>query len=348
MKIAQVAPLYESVPPRCYGGTERVVSYLTEELIRQGHEVTLFASGDSQSKARLITCSPCALRLKKAYVDHIAYHILMIDKVFKFVKNFDVIHSHIDYIPFPLARRGPIPFLTTLHGRLDLPELIEIYNEFREMAIVSISNAQRRPVPFIDWQETVYHGLPVDLYKVYEGEGKYLAFLGRISPEKGVDLAIKIAKKVEMPLKIAAKIDKTDEKYFEYVIKPLLNSNLIEFIGEVNEREKNEFLGNAYCLLFPIDWPEPFGLVIIEAMACGTPVIARCCGSVPEIMVDGVTGYIFETEEEAVEQIKKVSAIDRKRCRDVFEKRFTVEMMTNKYINIYKKLINGHLSKIIL
>lgn len=339
MKIAQVAPLFESVPPKYYGGTERVVSYLTEELVRQGHEVTLFASGDSVTKAHLV--APCrrSLRLDKNCVDQLAHHILMLEMVFKQAHRFDIIHFHIDYLHFPLSRRHNIPHVTTLHGRLDIPDLVPLYREFGEMPVVSISNSQREPLPWLNWRGTVYHGLPEDLYTFREEHGKYLAFLGRIAPEKRVDRAIEIAKRTGIPLKIAAKVDKVDKEYFETVVQPLLRDPLIEYLGEIGDGEKNEFLGNAYALLFPIDWPEPFGLVMIEAMACGTPVIAYRRGSVPEVLEEGVTGFIVQGLEDAVEAVYKVRNINRRRCREVFEERFSATRMTRDYLNIYKQLL---------
>jgi len=338
MRIAQVAPLYESVPPKFYGGTERVVSYLTEELVKQGHEVTLFASGDSVTKAHLISPCPKALRLNDC-MDSLVHHILMLEQVFQHAHEFDIIHFHIDYIHLPLFRRCLTPSLSTLHGRLDIKDIFPLYREFKEMPFVSISNAQRKPLSFINWVGTVYHGLPKDLYKFRARHGKYLAFLGRISPEKRADRAIKIAEMAGMLLKIAAKVDKVDKEYFEIVIKPMLKSPYVEFIGEIGEKEKNEFLGNAYALLFPIDWPEPFGLVMIEAMACGTPVIAWRCGSVPEVIEDGVNGFIVESLEEAVKAIEKVKRLSRRRCRKIFEERFTSSRMARDYLYLYEKLL---------
>lgn len=339
MRIAQVAPLYESVPPKYYGGTERIVSYLTEELVHQGHKVTLFASGDSVTKARLI--APCrrALRLDKTSIDQMAHHILMLEQVFRDAAQFDIIHFHIDYLHFPLSRRQRTPHVTTLHGRLDIPDLVPLYKKFRDIPVVSISDAQREPLPWIDWRGTVYHGLPGDLYTFQEKPGKYLAFLGRISPEKRVDRAIQIAKKVGMEIKIAAKVDATDREYFEEMIKPLLNDPWTDYIGEIGEGEKDEFLGNAYALLFPIDWPEPFGMVMIEAMACGTPVIAYNQGSVPEVIEEGVTGFIVENLEEAVRAVKMVPSLSRKWCRQVFEERFSASRMASDYLLIYNQLI---------
>lgn len=340
MRIAQVAPLYESVPPKLYGGTERVVSYLTEELVKMGYEVVLFASGDSQTQAKLIPISPNALRLDKNCRDSLIWHLYMLEEVFKRANLFDIIHFHIEYLHLPLALRYNVPFVTTLHGRLDLPEYAPFFRKFKTAPFVSISNSQRKPLPWLNWQATVYHGLPKDLYRFYPERGKYLAFLGRISPEKRPDRAIAIAEKFGMKLKIAAKIDKADEVYFKEVIKPLLKSSWVEFIGEIGEREKNEFLGNAYALLFPIDWPEPFGLVMIESLACGTPVVAWRCGSVPEIIEDGKTGFIVKSIEEAVFVLDKVSTLNRENCRKSFEKRFTAKRMAEDYIRIYQNIIS--------
>src|ERR1041385_5440264 len=313
MRIAQVAPLYESVPPKYYGGTERVVSYLTEELVREGHEVTLFASGDSVTKARLVAGCRRALRLDKHCVDQMAHHVVMLEKVFQRLHDFEIVHFHIDYLHFPLSRRQAITQVTTLHGRLDIPDLLPLYESFPEMPVVSISDAQRRPLPGANWQATVYHGLPVGLYQFRAEPGVYFAFLGRISPEKRVDRAVEIAKQLGIPLRIAAKVDKVDRDYFEAVVEPLLRDPLVEFVGEIGDGEKEEFLGNAYALLFPIDWPEPFGLVMIEAMACGTPVIAYEGGSVSEVMEDGVTGFIVRDLDDAAKGVDRVRNLDRSR-----------------------------------
>jgi glycosyltransferase involved in cell wall biosynthesis len=339
MRIAQVAPLYESVPPKYYGGTERVVSYLTEELVRQGHEVTLFASGDSETSARLVAACQRSLRLDKRYQGQIAHHFVMLERVFQRADEFDVIHFHVDYLHFPLSRRDAITQVTTLHGRLDIPDLVPLYQEFREMPVISISNRQREPLPWTNWQATVYHGLPRDLYRFQPKAGRYLAFLGRISPEKRVDRAIEIAKRVGMPLKIAAKVDRVDRDYFDSVIAPLLRDSLVEFVGEIGDIEKDEFLGNAYALIFPIDWPEPFGLVMIEAMACGTPVVAYRGGAVPELIEPGHTGFIVESLEDAVEAVRRVAQLSRKRCREVFERRFTATRMARDYVQQFEHLI---------
>jgi glycosyltransferase involved in cell wall biosynthesis len=340
MRIAQVAPLYESVPPKYYGGTERVVSYLTEELVRQGHEVTLFASGDSVTKAHLVAGCRRSLRLDKHCVDQMAHHIVMLEEVFQRLSDFDVIHFHVDYLHFPLSRRQAIAHVTTLHGRLDIPDLVSLYEKFPEMPVVSISNAQRRPLPGANWQATVYHGLPADLYRFREEPGSYFAFLGRISPEKRVDRAIEIAKQLSIPLRIAAKVDWVDKEYFETMVEPLLRDPLVEFVGEIGDGEKDEFLRNAYALLFPIDWPEPFGLVMIEAMACGTPVIAYRNGAVPEVMEEGRTGFIVKELEDAVAAARRIPELSRARCREVFETRFTSMRMASDYVQVYERIIH--------
>jgi glycosyltransferase involved in cell wall biosynthesis len=339
MKIAQVAPLYESVPPRLYGGTERVVSYLTEELVAQGHDVSLFASGDSVTQARLVSPTPQALRLDQGCVDQLAHHILMLEQVFKEANEFDVTHFHVDYLHFPLSRRHSLSNVTTLHGRLDIPDLVPLYREFLEMPVISISDAQREPLPWLNWQGTVHHGLPAKLYKLHPEPGKYLAFLGRISPEKGVDRAIEIAKRAGLELRIAAKVDRVDEEYFQQAIRPLLDHPLIHFVGELRDAEKDAFLGNALALLVPVNWEEPFGLVMIEAMACGTPVVAYRRGSVPEVIDEGVTGLIVHTVDQAVKALARISRLSRKRCRRIFEERFTASRMATDYVAIYERLI---------
>jgi glycosyltransferase involved in cell wall biosynthesis len=316
-----------------------VVSYLTEELVRQGHEVTLFASGDSSTGARLVACCPRALRTDPGCDDPMVHHFLMLEKVFRRAAEFELIHFHIDYLHFPSSRWRGLAQITTLHGRLDIPDLVMLYGEFSEMPLISISDAQRRPIPSAIWLGTVYHGLPEDLFSFHETPGNYLAFLGRISPEKRVDRAIEIAKRSGMLLKIAAKIDKVDQEYFEAIIKPLLDHRLVEFVGEIGGQEKEEFLGNAYAVLFPIDWPEPFGLVMIEAMACGTPVIAWRHGSVPEVMEEGVTGFVVEDLDEAVHAIEKLASFDRRQCRRVFERRFTADRMASDYVSIYQQFV---------
>jgi glycosyltransferase involved in cell wall biosynthesis len=341
MRIAQVAPLYESVPPKAYGGTERVVSYLTEELVQLGHEVTLFASGDSITRAQLVPVCPQALRLDPDCVDQLAHHILLLEQVFKDPSRFDIIHFHIDYLHFPWSRRMNIPHVTTLHGRLDIPDLVPLYQEFREMPVVSISNDQRAPLPWLNWQGTVYHGLPADLLTFHELPERYLAFLGRISPEKGVEQAIQIARQSGMALRIAAKVDPVDQDYYDEEIRPLLDEPGVEFIGEIGEDEKDTFLGNAYALLFPINWQEPFGLVMIEALACGTPVIAYRHGSVPEVIEDGVTGLMVDDPAGAVYAVERVATLSRKLCRQVFEERFSAARMAGGYLTIYQRLIDS-------
>jgi len=339
MKIAQVAPLFESVPPKYYGGTERIVSYLTEELVRQGHQVTLFASGDSETKARLVAPRHRSIRLDKNCVDQLAHHFYMLELVMKMAHEFDIIHYHIDYLHFLLSRRVKVPSVTTLHGRLDIPDLIPLYEEFTDMPVISISDAQREPLSWVNWQGTVYHGLPENLYTFREEPAKYLAFLGRISPEKRVDRAIRIAKHLGLNLKIAAKVDQVNREYFAQGIEPLLDDPLVDYVGEIGEGEKDEFLGNACALLFPIDWPEPFGLVMIETMACGTPVIAYRRGSVPEIIKDGVTGFVVEGFEDAVIAVQKVPQLNRKRCRQMFEEQFSAKRMAQDYLAVYEKVI---------
>ncbi len=341
MRIAQVAPLFESVPPKLYGGTERVVSYLTEELVRLGHDVTLFASGDSVTGANLVPVCPEALRLSATSVDHLAHHIVMLEEVFSRSSDFDIIHFHVDYLHFPLSRREGIPNVTTLHGRLDIPDLQPVYEKFADMPVISISDAQRHPLPNANWQGTVYHGLPQSQFEFYPQTGKYLAFLGRISPEKGVDRAIQIASLVGIPLKIAAKVDRADREYFESEIEPLLNNPLVEFIGEIGYPDKNEFLGNTLALLFPIDWPEPFGLVMIEAMACGTPIIAYPGGSVPEIIEPGRNGFLAEDTDSAVRAVKQISQISRADCRQCFDERFTSARMATDYLALYERLTHA-------
>ncbi len=341
MKIAQVSPLAERVPPIGYGGTERIVAYLSDELIRQGHDLTLFASGDSLTEGELVAGSDRALRLNSRVVDPLAYEILQLEQVLQQAEQFDIIHFHTGYLHFPAFRRQNTPTVTTFHGRLDIPDLHQIFSELADQRVVSISNSQRKPFPHMNWQGTVYHGIPLDLYKRGEGQGKYLAFLGRISPEKRVDRAIEIAKRVNMKIRIAAKIDNVDREYMETKIRPLLDDQLVDFVGEFNREEKEKFLGDAYALLFPIDWPEPFGLVMIESMACGTPVIAYRAGSVPEVVDSGVTGFIVENIDEAVRALEKVQNLDRKLCRQVFEQRFSSARMAQDYLEIYEHLLSS-------
>lgn len=338
VKIAQIAPLYESVPPRCYGGTERVVSYLTEELVRKGHDVTLFASGDSMTSAHLVDCCSKAVRLDHNYAEDQKRILCMLDRVAEMAGRFDVLHFHIGHEHLPVARRLGVPYLATLHGRLDLPELIPVHQRFPEAPVISISNSQRGPLPWLNWQATIYHGLPPRLLSFKRGPGAYLAFLGRFSPEKRPDRAVRIAKSVGMKLKMAAKADAMDRGYVECVVKPLLRESHVEWLGEINEAQKSEFLGNARALLFPIDWPEPFGLAVIEAMACGTPVIAFRNGSTPELIEEGITGFLVDSEEDAVEAVRRAESLDRLRIRQVFEHRFTVSRMADDYLAIYQKL----------
>lgn len=338
MRVAQVAPLFESVPPKQYGGTERIVSYLTEELVRQGHEITLFASGDSETAAHLVPIVPRSLRLDEACIDSLAHHVLMLQRVADRAGDFDVLHFHVDYLHYPLSRLHRWAHVTTLHGRLDLPDLVPLYREFDDMPVISISDAQRRPLPWADWQRTVYHGLPEDLYGLQEEPGDYVAFLGRISPEKRVDRAVEIARRAGIPLKVAAKVDAEDRQYFEAEIEPLFDAPGVEYIGEIGEMEKNEFLGHARALLLPIDWPEPFGLVMIESFACGTPVIAYPYGSVPEVMEDGVSGFMVESIDEAVDALARVDRISRPGCRRYFEAHFTVARMVQDYLGVYRHL----------
>jgi glycosyltransferase involved in cell wall biosynthesis len=340
MKIAQIAPLIESVPPRFYGGTERVVSYLSEELVRLGHDVTLFASGDSVTSARLISCATVALRLDPNVRDSIPYYMLMLDRVREHAADFDILHFHIDQFQFPLFRPLAARTVTTLHGRQDLPDLRPLYLGFNEMPLISISDSQRAPIPNANFVATVYHGLPRGLHRpTFNPHGRYLAFLGRISPEKGVDRAIKVAQMLSIPLKIAAKVDRADETYFRERIVPLLKPPSVEFIGEINEHQKTDFLGQALALMFLIDWREPFGLSMIEAMACGTPVLALRRGSVVEVVDDGLTGHIVDSIEEAQIMLPSVMALDRRAVRQRFEQRFTATRMAKDYVRVYDSLL---------
>jgi glycosyltransferase involved in cell wall biosynthesis len=340
MKIAQIAPLMESVPPRYYGGTERVVSYLTEELVAQGHEVTLFASGDSITAADLVPCCTQALRLDAAVKDVVPYYMLMLDKVRSRFAEFDVLHFHIDHFHFPIFRHLAIPSLTTLHGRQDLRDCLPFFAGFSDMPLVSISDAQRTPVPHANFAATIHHGLPRDLHEAsYATNGGYMAFVGRISPEKGPVDAIRIAQSLGIPIKIAAKVDKQDEAYFREMVQPMLSAPGVDFIGEISEREKGPFLRNATALLFPICWPEPFGLVMIEAMACGTPVLAYRAGAVPEVVDEGVSGMIVENIDQARVALVQVAAMDRRKVRRCFEERFTARRMASDYVQLYKNLV---------
>jgi len=342
MRIAQVAPLYESVPPRLYGGTERVVSWLADELVQRGHEVTLFASGDSRTHARLVSAWPRALRLDPAQPDPFALHTLELAQAFSRADDFDVVHCHVDYLAFPYGRLVSTPVVHTLHGRLDLRPLIHVLTELREVPLVSISESQREPLAGLDlnWVATVHHGLPMrDVPAVTTAsDGRYLVFLGRMSAEKRPDLAIAVAKRAGLPLIMAAKVDRPDREYFEREIRPQLGHPLIEYIGEVSDAEKWRLLGDALALLFPIDWPEPFGLAMIEALACGTPVVARPCGAVPEIVRDGEVGFLADTVDELVAAVKRVDVIDRARCRRWAEAQFSVGVMADHYESVYRRL----------
>ena len=341
MRIAQVAPLFESVPPELYGGTERVVSHLTEELVRRGHDVTLFASGDSRTSARLIPVVDRATRLAGTVPGVIGAEFTReLGLVFGRARDFDVIHCHVDYLAFPFDGLTRTPTVHTMHGRLDLPHLVPVYRQFRTVPLVSISDAQRTPLEALGlrWAATVYHGVPVDRYRFVPRDEGYLAFLGRISPEKQADVAIEIARRVGLPLKIAAKVDPVDREYFEKVVEPMLDDPLVEFLGEICEDDKPAFLGGARALLFPVDWPEPFGLVMIEAMACGTPVIARPCGSVPEVVVDGRTGFLADTLAELAGAVKRVDELDRAECRRHVEAQFSVSRMAEDYERVYRRL----------
>jgi glycosyltransferase involved in cell wall biosynthesis len=335
MRIAQIAPLIESVPPQLYGGAERVVSYLTEELVRQGHDVTLFASGDSDTSAELVPCVPKALRLAQAS-DALPHGVLQVEKIRQRAGDFDILHFHSDFLHFPMVRSLARRALTTMHGRLDLPDYQPLFAEFRDMPLVSVSDDQRKPLP-ARWAATVHHGLPTDLYSPSGADARYLAFLGRISPEKRPDRAIEIAHRAGVDLKIAAKVDRVDKAYFDEVIRPLLRGPRIEYVGEINDCRKQEFLKGAMALLFPIDWPEPFGLVMLEAMACGTPTIAWRKGAVPEVIDDGITGFIVEAIDEAVTAVEKVRSLHRKAVRLGFEKRFSAERMARDYLRVYEQ-----------
>jgi glycosyltransferase involved in cell wall biosynthesis len=345
MRIAQVSPLYESVPPVLYGGTERVVHYITEELVSRGYDVTLFASGDSVSSAKLVSPIKIATRLDKNCTDPLASHFTMMEMVDKEAQHFDIIHSHIDYLHFPLLRRSGSACVSTIHGRLNLPELRPLYNEYSDINLVSISDSQRRPLPGANWRGTVYHGLPTNLYRFNPTGGKYLSFVGRVSPEKRVDRAIEIAIQAGIPIRIAAKIDNADKDYFEAKISHLLKHPLVEYIGEITDSEKGELLGNSMGMIYPIDWPEPFGLAMIEAMACGTPVIAFNNGSVKEVIDEGESGFIVNSIKEAVMQVENLESINRLRCRHIFEERFSVDRMVDDYLSIYKLLILEATSK---
>jgi glycosyltransferase involved in cell wall biosynthesis len=338
MNIAQVCHVWESVPPKQYGGTERVVSYLTEELVRLGHTVTLFASGDSTTTARLEAVCPTAIRFTPGVMVRDASLALLLERAFGSSHRFDVIHSHLDFLAFPFTRRCPTPVVTTLHGRLDLPELQSVYAEFKECPLVSISYSQRGPCPFAHWHANVYHGLPQDQYAFDPRPGQYLAFIGRLSPEKRPDQAVRIAERVGLPLRIAAKIDPVDREYVEGVMKPLLSHPLVEYVGEITDDEKNAFLGEAMAVLCPYQ-PEPFGLVLIEALACGTPVITYGHGSFPEMIDDGRTGFLCRDVDDMVAAVTRLPSLDRRDCRSEFEQRFTVERMAAQYVQVYDELL---------
>jgi glycosyltransferase involved in cell wall biosynthesis len=339
LRIALVAPLAESVPPKMYGGTERVASYLAEELVEQGHQVTLFASADSVTQAELVACCPRGLRGDAEVDDPLAWHLLMLERLYGRVDDFDIVHSNVHYLPYSTMRRLDKPLISTMHGRMDLAEYGPLYDEFSDMSLVSISYAQRQPVPQAKWTQTIYHGLPLDLYSFEPDPDDYLAFVGRISPEKRVDAAVEVARRAGMPLKIAAKIDDNDSAYFEEVIEPLFDDDIVEFVGEIDEQQKQAFLGQAAALVFMIDWPEPFGLAMIEAMACGTPVIARRCGSIPEVVDHGVTGFVCEDVDEAVEAVGQLDALRRETVRETFERRFSAQRMARDYVSVYRDVM---------
>jgi glycosyltransferase involved in cell wall biosynthesis len=338
VRIAQIAPLFESVPPQLYGGTERVVSALTEALVERGHDVTLFASGDSRTAARLVPCVERSLRLSGGVRDHVAWTVMELASALERADGFDIVHSHVDYFGFPFARLARVPIVTTTHGRLDLPEISRVYRHFPYVPLVSISDAQRAPVTDLNWLATVYNGIDFSRFTLREEQGDYLAFLGRISPEKRPDRAIEIARDLDMPLKIAAKVVDADRDYFEHAIRPQLDHSLVEFVGEVDDAEKDAFLGQAYAYLFPIDWPEPFGLTMVEAMACGTPVVAMGCGSVPEVVAPGITGFICNSLREALDAVPRVAAIDRASCRRHAESLFSASRMADGYERVYRTL----------
>jgi glycosyltransferase involved in cell wall biosynthesis len=339
MRIAQISPLFEAVPPKLYGGTERVVYSLTEELVALGHDVTLFASGDSVTSATLAPMRDQAIRLDPSVKDWVSIYYRMVEMIYRRKDEFDVLHFHIDYFPLSLFTRQNTPFLTTIHGRLDLPEFVETYGTFPNAPFVSISDSQRKPIPNLNWVRTVLHGMPANLLKPQPVKQEYGAFLGRVSPEKGLDQAIQIAGKAGLKLKVAAKVDNADKEYYDTIIKPLIKGNSnVEFIGEINDAQKPEFLSGAHALIFPIRWPEPFGLVMIESMACGTPVIAFNHGSVPEVIDNGVTGFIVNDIDEAVKALGKVDTLDRAKVRATFDRRFTSRRMAEDYVDLYEAL----------
>jgi glycosyltransferase involved in cell wall biosynthesis len=339
LRIAQIAPLYESVPPKLYGGTERVIAWLSEALARRGHLVTLFASGDSTAQVPLEAGFPQSLRLSGLEGLGPAYHLPMLSNVYDRANQFDLIHSHLEHLGFPFAHLAEVPTVSTMHGRVDLQDFRPIYDRYSDLPLVSISHSQRALLPGMNWTDTIYHGLPRTSFYLNPNPGKYLAFLGRLSPEKRPEIAIEASRRSGIPLKIAAKVDRSNEAYFNAVIKPLLSTPTIEYVGEIGESHKQEFLGNALALIFPIDWPEPFGLVMIEALACGTPIIARPFGSVPEILRDGITGFVESEIEGLVDAVRRVSSLSRQTCREEFEARFTADIMAARYESIYYELI---------
>ncbi|RXT42960.1 glycosyltransferase family 4 protein [Bradyrhizobium betae] len=339
MRIAQLAPLAESVPPKLYGGTERVIAWLVDELVESGHDVTLFASGDSKTKGKLHAVWPRALRLGRKGADPNAACALLIEAIAERARDFDVIHSHVDWLPLPMLSRTDVPFLTTMHGRLDLPGLPQVIGAFADAPFVSISADQRRPLPEANWIATIQHGLPKDMFRPSYEPGSYLAFLGRLTADKGPEDAIRIARAARMPLRMAAKIPRAETAYFKNKLEPNIDGQKVQLVGEVDDAKKQPFLANAAGLLFPIDWPEPFGLVMIEAMACGTPVIAYRSGSVPEVVEDGVTGFIVDGEEQAIRAVKELGRLDRRVVRARFEERFAARRMANEYESRYRELV---------
>lgn len=337
MRIAQIAPLQLAVPPRNYGGTERCIYNITEALVAQGHDVTLFATGDSKTGAHLVAMRDEAIRFNTK-VDATALHVAMLHEIYQQAQQFDVIHSHLDYLTLPFAAASRTPTILTMHGRLDAPETIKVLRQFKDGNYVAISNSQRSQIPDLNWIATIHHAVDLNRFPMHEEPGSYLAFVGRITPDKGPDRAIRIAQQAGIPLKIAAKVNPSDRKYFEDVIKPMLDDPLIEFIGPVNEKRKCEVMGNAMALLMPIDWPEPFGMVFIESLACGTPVLTRPCGSVPELLIDGVTGYVRESDEELVAAIRELPKISRAACREHVRQKFDIREMALKYVDAYSKI----------
>ena len=339
MRIAQIAPLAESVPPKFYGGTERVIAWLIDELVELGHDVTLFASGNSQTRAKLESIWPYAFRLGRPRTDPVAVQAVLLETMARRAAEFDVIHCHVDWLALPLLTRSGVPFLTTVHGRLDIAGLPDVVRHFPDAPFVSISHNQRLPLPGASWLGTVYHGLPSDSLHPRFEPGSYLAFLGRLTKEKGPEEAMRIARDAGVPLRIAAKVPKGERGYFKEQLEPKIDGRDVQLTGEVNDRTKEQFLAEAAALLFPIDWPEPFGLVMIEAMACGTPVIAYRHGSVPEVIDEGVTGFVVDSEEEAVRAVRRLGEIDRRQVRACFERRFAARRMASEYVALYEELV---------